>query len=138
MVRGTTQEVVRVGIQGDEANAEHDGELTNLQLGTIHEYGAPLANIPERSFVRATVDENAAAYVRLARRLGQQVLDGARTRRQALGLFGERVRADIVNRINRGIEPALRPATVARKKSSKPLVDTSQLKGAITYVVGDR
>lgn len=130
---------VRIGIQGDEADAEHEGgELTNLELGNIHEYGAPLAKIPERSFIRATIDEKAAAYIKLAGRLGKSVLQGTRTRAQALGLLGERVRADIVHRINSGIEPPLRPATIARKGSSKPLVDTGQLKGSITYVLGSQ
>jgi hypothetical protein len=39
-------------------------------------------------------------------------------------------------RISQGIPPALAQATVDRKKSSVPLVDTGQLRSAITWQVG--
>jgi len=145
--------VVRVGIQGKEAKAPHvdedgvaddegeDGALTNVEIGTIHEYGAPSVGIDERSFIRATLDELSAKYVQQARDFGRSVIDGKRTREQALGLFGARVCADIVARIDDGrVKPDISEATKARrrKKSSKPLLDTGQLKQAITYVVGRR
>lgn len=139
--------VARVGIQGTEGDAPHtdehgdeeDGGLTNLELGTIHEYGVPSAGIPERSFLRATLDAYATKYVQMVRDLGRSVIDGKRTIEQALGLLGARVRADVVGWIDDGrVTPDISDETKRRKGSTKPLVDLGQLKGAITYVVGRR
>jgi hypothetical protein len=138
--------VVRVGIQGTKGQAPHvdedgdeDGGLTNVELGTIHEYGVPSAGIPERSFIRATIDAYATKYVQMVRGLGQSVIDGKRTVEQALGLLGARVRADAVSWIDDGrVTPDISDETKRRKGSSKPLLDTGQLKGSITYVVGRR
>lgn len=49
--------------------------------------------------------------------------------------LGEGVSKDMVQTINDGIEPALKEATIKRKKSSKPLLDTGRLKGAITHEI---
>ena len=54
---------------------------------------------------------------------------------QALTLLGEVVSKDIIATINRGIRPGLKKSTIKRKKSSKPLIDTGRLKGAITHQV---
>ena len=43
---------VRVGILGNKAAQKHeDTELTNYELGSIHEYGSYSAGIPKRSFL---------------------------------------------------------------------------------------
>ncbi len=127
---------VRVGIQGPEAGAIEHGEsdLSNVELGVIHEFGASGAGIPERSFVRATFDARVRAWTRLLGKVAQKIYDTSPTSPdRLLGIVGEKVRSDIVNMINQGIPPALKPATIARKGSSKPLIDTGQLKGSITW-----
>lgn len=51
---------LRVGLFGSKAEAAHEKAegLTVLELGLVHEFGAPAANIPMRSFIRAVVDEH--------------------------------------------------------------------------------
>ena len=52
------------------------GPLTGLRvldIATIHEFGAPAAGIPQRSFVRATVDEHRADIARIQRALAARV-----------------------------------------------------------------
>jgi phage gpG-like protein len=126
---------VAVGILA--RNDGRDDGSSNVEIGTIHEYGAPEAGIPERSFIRATIDANETVYRRLIRHLGDKLAAGSLTATEALGLFGARVVADIKRRIQAGIAPALKPATIRRKKSSKPLIDTAQLVNSITYEVQD-
>jgi hypothetical protein len=53
----------------------------------------------------------------------------------ALDRLGAKVAALLQNRISAGIDPPNSAATIARKGSSKPLVDTGQLKAAITWRV---
>ncbi len=53
--------VVRVGILGSQAGTPHNKKdeseepLTNVKLGSIHEFGAPAKNIPKRSFLEMPI-----------------------------------------------------------------------------------
>lgn len=124
---------VTIGIHGEEGGRD-DGEIDNVGLGVIHEFGA--GDIPERSFLRSAWDQNVRRkYLPLLERESRKVVDGASTPKKALGLVGEVAVADVVNGINAGIPPPLKPATVARKGSTKPLIVSGQLKGSIKYKV---
>lgn len=124
--------VVRVGVLGDGGN---DDELTNAELAAIHEYGAPRANIPERSFLRATADAKRQEWLALMERGLRLAVAGRLSVKAALGLVGEQAVADIRTRIRAHIPPPLAPRTVARKGSSVPLVDTGRLLMSIAYEV---
>ena len=129
---------VAVGIQGPEAGAvEHEGsELSNVELMVIHEFGAPAAGIPERSVIRATFDAKVKEWTAILAGVARQIYDtGPQSPNRLLGIVGEKVQADMIATINKGIPPELKAATVARKGSSKPLVDTAQLKQAITWTI---
>lgn len=133
-----SKRTVRVGILSDAPKKEREGatgKLSLLEVAIIHEFGAPAANIPARSFIRATVDEHAADIAKLQRVLGAQVVAGKLTEEQALSALGAKVAGWVQARIAAGIDPALAPETVKRKKSSKPLIDTGQLRSAVTHVV---
>ncbi len=142
--------VVKVGVQGADAEQHVDAHLTMVGLATVHEFGATIQHpgggggaaghhvvIPERSFIRATVDANGDEYRAIIRRLADQVLMGTLTAEKALGRLGLRIVSDIQGRIEAGIAPALAPATVRAKGSSKPLIDTGALKNAVTFVVDE-
>lgn len=130
---------VRVGVLDDQPKKKRDGEepskLSLIEVAAVHEFGAPAARIPQRSFVRATVDEKRAEIAADQERLAAAVLNGKIEPEAAAELLGARVQGLIQTRIAEGIGPALAPATVSRKKSSKPLVDTGQLRSAITFRV---
>ena len=133
----TDKAEVFVGIRQAKGSEEHDpgSGITIAEIGTIHEFGAPAANIPERSFLRATVDQSEGLLQkRLAHGMGQ-VLDGTQTVTGALSLVGETAVGAVQVRIAKGIAPALAPATIAAKGSSKPLIDTGRLRGSIEYEV---
>lgn len=92
-------------------------------------------SIPERSFLRSAFDKNRVAYERLLEMMTGRVIDGTATPKQAVGTVGEKHIADIVNGINAGIPPPLKPATAERKGSTTPLIDTGQLKMSIKVKV---
>lgn len=94
--------------------------------------------IPERSFLRTTFDKGRRKYERLLLKQAQAVVDGKQAPDRAIGVVGEVHLADVIRRINRGIPPKLKPATAARKGSTKPLIDTGQLKGSIKVKVSQR
>lgn len=109
--------------------------LTLLQVATVHEFGAPAAGIPARSFVRGTVDEQESAIRADQRKIAVAVLSGKLDLRRGLDQLGARVAARIQQRIARGIAPPLKQRTIERKGSSTPLVDTGQLRSSITWEV---
>lgn len=138
---------VVVGVIGSKGGAGHgEGGATVAEIASFHEFGR--GNNPERSFIRNTVDRHsigsgrdtrgrfAKNYPSLFATLGGAVLDGKMTTKRALSLAGLRIQGDMVDAINRSIDlKPLSEATVARKGSSKPLIDTGQLKGSITFRV---
>lgn len=138
---------VAVGIQGQEAfKEEHDGSpLSNVEIGTIHEYGAPDANIPERSFIRAALDELVAQgkIEKFMTKGCKAIIDKGKTREQVLGLLGQLVKGRMQKRMTEGIPPPLAESTVLSRTKGKdpsigyplPLLDTGQLRASITSVV---
>lgn len=127
----------RVGVQGSEASGAHMGSgQTVAEIATVHEFGAVTDSgvvIPQRSFIRAAIDENAPRLQRTATLLGRGVLLGKFQRGQALELLGHQAVGIMKLRIARGLTPPNSPATIARKGSSKPLIDSGQLRGSITH-----
>ena len=132
----TGRKRVRVGVLADapKEGAEDSG-LSLLEVAAVHEFGAPEAGIPQRSFIRATVDARAGDIEKVQKAVAARALSGAITPDQALDQIGAKVASFMQATINNGIAPALAEETVERKGSSKPLVDTGQLKSSITWQV---
>ncbi len=127
---------LRIGILGPGATELEEGSsLTLAALGAIHEYGAPEAGIPERSFIRSTMANRAGDLKALWASELRLVIARQKTPRQAMEEVGQQIVAWIKATIRAGIEPPLWEETVRRKGSSKPLIDHGQLINAITYEV---
>jgi hypothetical protein len=124
-----------VGIQGRQATEAHKQTegLTVAALGAIHEFGL---GVPERSWLRAWFDENQGEIAEDLRKAGRGILLGRFTRERILEILGLKYAGQIQARIASNIPPALAPSTVARKGSSVALIDTGQLRSAITYMLG--
>lgn len=137
--------VITVGVH-DDASARPDG-LSNPQLAAIHEFGSD--RIPERSFLRATVDQDRQVET-FAREQAAEVVSGARPARQAAERIGVAVTAAVKRRIRAHIPPPLAAITIERKLEkgshggglasmandpAAPLIDTGQLINSITYKV---
>lgn len=112
------------------------GGLTNIELATIHEFGAPAAGIPSRPFLRSTFDAKKDAWNSLMARLVTKVVAGHLDVLAALELVGQRAAGDVRNRITQGgnFVPN-KPATIRRKGSSKPLIDKGLLLQSISHQV---
>lgn len=139
---------VKVGVTQAKGSKLHIDPVSKKQIKTVadiaafHEYGAPDANIPERSFIRSTVEKNKDAYDSHIAQLHEKIFDAdsGMTTEKALGLIGQEVTADMKNTIREGIPPELKPETIARKNKGKsggstPLIDTGQLVNSLNYQV---
>lgn len=129
---------VRVGVLGSKGGNEDRDGITMVELMAIHEFGSPAANIPKRAPIKGTFDklEVQREQAKLSAKLMDRILDDKITIDQALELLGTWGAAQVKNRItNEDIPPPLKPATIAKKGSTKPLVDTGRLLGSITHEV---
>ena len=125
--------VVHVGIpQGPK---ETDGTPVAM-IAAVHEYGSPSQGIPERPFLRVAIYKNRNKYVRLNRINLVKMMRGQMQMEQALGLLGEMAKGDVVTEIKSGDFAPLKAATIKRKGSSRPLIDTGQMVQSMQWELG--
>lgn len=136
IIFGSGRPEVTVGIHGAE-KGRTDGEINNVGLAAIHEFGAPLASVPERSFIRLTVDEKLKSWERLLTALGGKLYALELSTKQVLDTVGLKMASDMQRTISK--QPSqwedLKPATIARKASNKALIDTRELLRSIKHQV---
>lgn len=111
--------------------------ISVAQVAAIHEFGSSDGRIPQRSFMGSAIDENEGRLNSLLKKLTAKVVDGTYKESHALGLLGQFVVDLFRNKINSGLKPPLAAATIKRKGAdkSKPLIDTGQLIGSISFEV---
>lgn len=126
---------VVVGVPEGAEERDEDGPATMAEVAFYNEFGTE--HIPERSFLRSTVDENNRKYVQLYEQLMGAVLEGKISVKKAMGLLGEKAKADVQRKIRSNIPPENAESTIDKKKSTKTLIDTGQLVQSITYEVRD-
>ena len=132
--RVRTPGTVEVGIIG--AGVHQDSDITVAGIGFIHEFGSPANNIPERSFLRRTIRGDRKEIVALTGKFMKKIQDGSMKMETALGLLGSFVADKVEMKIVSLKEPPNKPATIAAKRSSNPLIGKQgQLKDSITWRV---
>jgi hypothetical protein len=87
--------------------------------------------IPERPFVRPTIDQHQREYLDLMERGVERAALGEAPRNQALLPAANRIRSDLIEKIIDVRTPPNAPGTIARKGSSNPLVDTGEMQRTI-------
>lgn len=101
-------------------------------LAAIHEYGL---GVPKRAFIEPSLKKNRRKYLLYA---GKQITPIIR-RRQSMNAAWQTLGAMAVADIQQYMVTArftpLAPTTIKRKGSSKPLIDTGQMRQSITYRV---
>lgn len=125
---------VKIGILA-EAGFHEDGSIHVAQLGSIHEFGAPRRGIPERSFLRATADAKQAELTSFKVKEMASIQRGTSNVRLSLTRLGQRFKDMVIAALNQGVPPPNKPRTITAKGSSKPLIDTGQLKQSIRFKV---
>ncbi len=131
--RTKTPGTVDVGII--DAGSHVGGDMTVASIGFVHEFGSTNGTIPERSFIRSTINDKKNKIVSLQKQLFKKLIHGTMELDQALGLVGELLADEISRKIVAISSPPNTPETIDKKGSSNPLVDTGQLKNSITYEV---
>lgn len=121
-------DAVDIGLLADE-----DEQL--LVIAGANEFGTRDGHIPERSFIRAGVDENEAQINAAADRLWKMVIDGRITKAVALAKMGEIIQRHVQRKITTLRTPINELSTIRKKKSSNPLIDTGRMRASIRWVL---
>lgn len=133
-IKGMKAQRLTVGIHSDVGgNGTETPGVSLLEVATANEFGTE--EIPERSFIRGYVDEKERVIPKILKLEAEKVIKGDPPA-EALSRAGVFIRAGIQARIAQGIDPENSPATIARKGSSTPLIDTGQLRASIDLKVG--
>lgn len=114
-----------------EGGARDDG-ATNVEVAAMNEFGI---GVPERSFIRATINENRERYNELNKSASKKITKGQLDTLVYLENLGQKVADDMKNFAVNLSSPANAESTIKQKKSSNPLIDTTQMVNSITYVV---
>lgn len=125
--------------QGDPKNMRPDG-ATNSALAALHNSGSEDGKIPPRPFMDEAFESpvNRSKLKRLMLGLALRVIKGQTTSEKALGTVGEAGVDMVKDSIRDGNWKENKPSTVARKGSSRPLIDTEQMLNSVTHKVVTR
>lgn len=133
---------VKVGIMG-ETNQRRSGELTNAEIGFANEFGKMTGypRIPARSFIRMPLNlffqEKLKEKKSLSKKAFQNAVETGNTEEFAakVGIVAEETIQEAFATRGFGTWKKNAPYTVEMKKSDSPLIDTGQLRRAITSKV---
>lgn len=114
-----------------------------LIYGLANEFGTKRAGvnndvvIPERSFLRSTVDDNRDDWLQAIEQGLMSIGLGTQSTKAVLTRLGIEIRGAVSQKIRDLRIPENADSTVERKGSSNPLVDTGALRQAIEYKLGN-
>lgn len=116
-------------------------------IAAVHEFGTIInmpgrgegegysITIPQRSFLRSTLQDNQELIKKLADDLAKQVIKNKLSPTDALNRLGHAVVGLVQKKIQTGNFVPNAPSTIRKKKSSRPLIDTGHLRQSITHKV---
>ena len=130
---------VVVGIRQEKGSVvDEDGGITVAGYAAVNEFGSEDGRVPERSFLRSTIDERRDEYLKGLERAVLEGVDAAAAEgdgtaavTRALGRLGMAAAGDVQATIRDLRDPPNAPYTIARKKSSNPLIDTGRMRQSI-------
>jgi hypothetical protein len=91
--------------------------------------------IPERSFLRTTFDDKNNEWFKFLKKQLDHVINGRINAQVLCDRLGAKMVGDIQEKLTDINSPPNAPATIAKKGSSNPLIDTGGLRQRITYKV---
>jgi phage gpG-like protein len=132
-----------IGIMGNKASEIHKGDENPIQVvlvASVHEFGS--TTVPERSFLRSAMDSNKTSIAKYLENAYISILNG-KDAKKSLGKLGEIALSYVYQQFDRGGDPKwpdLKESTVEQRKdqSSKPLMDTGQLRQSLQTAVRKR
>lgn len=134
-LRGPKQ--VKVGFPAGDADQDNINKAVWNEFGTrggasSGGWGGPVS---ERPFMRNAMRDNRGKYRDALKASAAKILTGKTQLRTVLSKLGILAQGDVQGEITSLMSPPNSPVTVALKGSSKPLIDSGEMRGAVTYKV---
>jgi hypothetical protein len=136
---------VKVGVTEDAGAQTTESGATIAQIASWNELGVmgpPLSQhgggkwfIPPRPFIRGFADGKREQIQKTLDKLGGLVSSGKLTAEMAMARLGEYGQSGVKSYIRNGPFTPNADSTIAKKGSSKPLIDTGTLRNSIRYQV---
>lgn len=139
MDRTLSRYAVAVGVL--DPKPVEGSNLNTAQLMTIHEFGAPSRNIPQRSILRSTLQQERGIVGELASEGLREMKAGGgvgkTTPRRVLVAVGRYLQTKMRARFGSNALAPLAPSTLAATPDRKggPLLNTGALRKAIAYKI---
>ena len=138
---------VLVGILQDKGSFTTEEGITLAGYAAVNEFGSDDGRVPERSFLRSSVDDHAAEYAAELDKIAGDTIDAAirdpaqgkaiGVLERGLGRLGARAARDVQTKIREGGEPFIEnaPYTLERKyPANRPLIHTGRMRQSISFV----
>ena len=132
---------VLVGIPEDAAGRKDGDEMNNAARLYVHEFGAREANISARPTLMPGIEDAKEKINRYFAQAARAAVSGDSQRIDiALHSAGTAARDAVKDRINSNTPPPLAPRTLQARRArgnqrTNTLVDTGEMRNAVTYVV---
>lgn len=117
---------------GSFANSGRFVKRKKANFSSTHARRARTIKIPQRSFLRATVDEKQAQITKLATNAVKSVIEGTDPE-AVMRVVGQSIEGMVQKKITSGPFTPNAPSTIKRKRSSRPLIDTGHMRQSVRY-----
>lgn len=114
---------VTVGVHEDEGQ-----DL--VTRAAVNEFGSDDGHVPERSFLRATLDTNDRSYAELLADGVDRLIDGEQPS-AAFAPLASTVVDDVQRKIDEGVPPANAESTIKAKGHGRTLIESGDLRASI-------
>ena len=121
----------RVGYQHGDASEEDGADIADVamwnELGTVH--------APARPFLRQSVDNNESRISSMCRTKLKGIANGTETAQSVYQALGVMQKGLIQQEILSGDFVPNAPATIAKKGSDRPLIDSGRMRQSVNFVI---
>lgn len=122
---------------GSFANNGRFVKKSKANFSSTHQSAGRTIVIPERSFLRSTFDEKEDEIEKKARAVVNAVIKGVAAG-DALNKTGQYIEGAIKRKIRNGPFVPNSPATIKKKRSSRPLINTGHMIQSVRYDIRER
>lgn len=127
--------VALVGIPSDAKRHEDNPNIGLAEIAFIMEKGSAVNNIPARPFMHQTRERNEKRVLGLSKKLLKNLSNGSTTAMDAIKKLGVTYEGAMKRIFIEGSFAPNALSTIRKKKSSRPLIDTSLLRQSIKFKV---
>lgn len=114
---------------------EGEESITVADVAAWNEFGTERA--PSRPFMRQTIKDNKTKITNHANKALKAAINGGGAQ-ELLNSIGSFTKGQMQKEIRNGDWEPNAPSTIARKGSSKPLIDTGRMRQSIVYVIKEK